>query len=152
MGKQSDAKRKAKLKERRKQRESAVARANGVPDKVAQFFASYDVEPNVIAELFNEDHEVMVHIEGDVREHWTVIVGGEPVAGTDDEYVALGMFLLAAVDDQDAGGKPYMRFSPWLLDAISARCDAGGIDETDFLMSLLPPEKRHLALPQTRVS
>lgn len=151
MGKQSDAKRKAKLKERRKKAEAASARALAAPNKIAEWFVTHDAESDVIAELFDENDAVMIHIEGDGDELWVVMVGGEPVAGTSDEFSALAMFLNAAVDDGESGSTSYMRFSPWLLEEIEARCDAANVDGPDFLISLLPPEKRHLVLPQIRV-
>lgn len=54
MGKQSDARRKAKLKERQRRVEAAAARSSGVNSNVAAFFKAYDSEPNVIAELLDE--------------------------------------------------------------------------------------------------
>jgi hypothetical protein len=78
------------------------------------------------------------------------MVGGESVAGTSDEFSALAMFLNAAADDRQSGGTSYMRFSPRLLEEVEARCVALNIGGWTFLMSLLPPEKRRLMLPQIR--
>lgn len=151
MGKQSDAKRKAKLKERRKKAEAASARVLVDPDKIAEWFAAHDAEPNIIAELFDEDDVRMAHVQGEDDELWTIVIGGEPIAGTSDEFAALAMFLNAVVDDREQGKTSYMRFSTRLLEEIEARSAAANIEELDFLMSLLAPEKRRLALPQIRV-
>lgn len=151
MSKHSDAKRKAKLKERRRKAEAASARAPAVAHKVAEWIVDHDAQPNIIAELFDEDDVLMAHVQGDGDDLWTVMIGGEPVAGTSDEFAALAMFLNAAIDDRESGETSYMCFSSWLLEEIEARCDAAKIEGPDFLMSLLPPEKRRLALPQIRV-
>ena len=72
------------------------------------------------------------------------------LAGTNEEFSALGWFLSAAVDDRSAGNSSFLRFSPWLIEEVDKRCEAGNVDFYDFLRSLLPSEKRHLTLPEHR--
>jgi len=151
MGKQSDAKRKAKLKDRRKKVEAALVRAVATQTKVAEWTAAHDAEPNIIAELVDEHGVVLAYVEGDADESWTVVVDDEPVAGASDEFVALSFFLAAAVDDQAAGNTSFIQFMPWLLEEIEKRCESEKMEWQDFLRSLLPLEKRSLALPQQRV-
>ncbi len=151
MGKQSDAKRKAKLKDRRKKAEAAQVRAVATQSKVAEWTAAHDAEPNIIAELVDEHGAVLACVEGDTDECWTVVVDDEPVASASDEFVALSFFLGAAVDDKAAGNTSFIQFAPWLLEEIEQRCEAEKMEWQDFLRSLLPLEKQSLALPQQRV-
>jgi hypothetical protein len=150
VGKQSDAKRKAKLKARRKSFEAAEARARATSAKVATFFAAHDAEPNIVAELLDEHGALLAYIEGRDDESWTVVVDDEPVAGSTDLMASLGMFLTAAVDDRADGNTSHMQFSPWLLEEIQSRCDAANVEWTEFLLSLLPAEKRQMKLPEQR--
>jgi len=150
VGKQSDAKRKAKLKDRRKKAEAALARVVGTQSKVAEWAASFDAEPNIIAELVDEHGAVLAYVEGDDDENWTVVVDDEPVAGTSDEFVALSLFLGAAVDDRAAGNTSFIQFGTWLIEEIERRCEANNMEWHDFLRALLPLEKQHLALPHQR--
>ncbi len=148
MAKKSDAKRKAQLKERRKKAAASAARSSASQTRVAEWMAASDAATNIIADLVDEDGAVLAYVEGDAAENWTVVVGGLPVAGSSDEFAALSWFLSAAVDDKSAGNSSFLRFSPWLLEEIEKRCEAQDLDWYDFLISLLPPEKRHLALPE----
>lgn len=150
MGKQSDAKRKARLKDRRKKAEGALARVVASQRKVAEWAAAFDAEPNIIAELVDHDGAVLAYVEGDADENWTVVVDDEPIAGASDEFVALSLFLDAAVDDRAAGNTSFIEFGAWLLEEIESRCEAQNMEWEAFLRSLLPPEKQHLALPQQR--
>jgi hypothetical protein len=151
MGKQSDSRRKAKLKERRKKADAAAARALAVQTKVADWIAAHDAEPNIIAELVDEHGTALAYVEGKDDEMWTVVVDDDPIAGASDEFVALSLFLGAAVDDLAAGNSSYMQFAPWLLEEIEKRCEAENMEWQDFLCSLLPLEKQRMALPQQRV-
>ncbi|KOB18746.1 hypothetical protein AE925_11055, partial [Xanthomonas arboricola] len=74
-------------------------------------------------------------------------VEDNPVAGTSDEIVALGMLLNVAVDGLATGNTSRLHFSQWLAQEIDERCEAAGIDWSSFARSLLPPEKRLLLLP-----
>ena len=151
VGKQSDAKRKAKLKDRRKKAEAAFVRAVATQRKVTKWAAAHDAEPNIIAELVDELGAVLAYVEGEADQSWAVVVDDEPVAGASDEFLALGLFLGAAVDDRAAGNTSFIQFAPWLLEEIEKRCEAENMEWHDFLRSILPVEKRHLALPQQRV-
>lgn len=152
MGKQSDAKRKAKLKERQRKVEAAAARPSGVSSNVAAFFKAYDAEPNVIAELLDESGAALAHVEGSLDgEHWTILVMGEAAAGTDDEFLALGLLLGMGIDDRAAEGESVIQVSPWLVEQIEERCGARGCDLDQFLRSLLTTDKRDAALPPVRV-
>ncbi len=151
MGKQPDAKRKAKLTERRRKHEASVSKVVANQSKAADWIATFDAEPNVIAELVDEQGTVLVYVEGDTDENWTVFVDREPTAGTNDEFAALGWLLSAAVDDQVAGNNSFIRFSPWLLEEIEKRCEAENLDWYEFLRSLLPRDKQHLGLPEHRL-
>ncbi|CAD7349980.1 MULTISPECIES: hypothetical protein [Xanthomonas] len=146
MAKKSDAKRKAKLKERRKQAEAAQSKTLAAPSEVGAWFAAHDAEPNIMAELVTEDGALFAYVEGDGNE-WTLIVEDNPVAGTSDEIVALGMLLNVAVDGLATGNTSRLHFSQWLAQEIDERCEAAGIDWSSFARSLLPPEKRLLLLP-----
>lgn len=151
MGKQSDAKRKAKLKERKRKVEAAAVRSSGLNPNVAAFFDAYDAEPNVIAELLDESGAALAHVEGSADgEMWTIAVMGEAAAGTDDEFLALGLLLGMAIDDRAAEGECLIQLSPWLVEQIEAHCDAIGEDTDQFLRSLLPMDKRGAALPPVR--
>ena len=112
--------------------------------------AAHDALPNIIADLVDDEGAVLADVEGEADETWTVVVGGVPVAGTNEEFSALGWFLSAAVDDRSAGNSSFLRFSPWLIEEVDKRCEAGNVDFYDFLRSLLPSEKRHLTLPEHR--
>ncbi|QHB73508.1 hypothetical protein [Stenotrophomonas sp. 364] len=152
MGKQSDAKRKAKLKERQRRAEAAAARSSGVNSNVAAFFKAYDSEPNVIAELLDQSGGALAHVEGSADgENWTIVVMGEAMAGTHDEFLALGLLLGMAIDDRAAEGESFIQFSPWLVEQIEESCDARGADPDQFLRSLLPMDKRDAALPPVRI-
>ncbi|WP_349998147.1 hypothetical protein [Stenotrophomonas lacuserhaii] len=152
MSKQSDAKRKAKLKERQRKVEAAAARSSGGSSKVAAFYKAYDAEPNVIAELLDESGAALAHVEGSADgEAWTIVVMGEAAAGTDDEFLALGLLLGMAIDDRTADGESFIQFSPWLAEQIEERCHARGADPEQFLRSLLSMDKRGAALPPVRV-
>lgn len=150
MGKQSDAKRKAKLRDRRKKAEAALIRAVVSQSKVAEWAAAHDAEPNIIAELVDEDGAVLAYVEGDADHGWTVMVDDETVAGATDEFVALSFFFGAAVDDRAAGNTAFIQYAPWLLEEVEKRCEAANMEWQDFLRSVLPVEKQHLALPQQR--
>ena len=150
MAKKSDAKRKAQLKERRNKFETTVARRLASQVRTNEWMAAHDALPNIIADLVDDDGAVLAYVEGEADETWTVVVGGVPVAGTNEEFSALGWFLSAAVDDRSAGNSSFLRFSPWLIEEVDKRCEAGNVDFYDFLRSLLPSEKRHLTLPEHR--
>lgn len=150
MGKKSDAKRRAKLKDRRKKGEALLVRAVSAQPKVADWFAAHDAEPNVIVELVDGHGVILAYVEGAGDEDWTVIVGDDPVAGTSDTFVALGMFLVAAVNDRATGNESYMQFAPWLIEQIEMRCESANVDWEVFLRSLLPIELQQLALPPQR--
>lgn len=147
MGKKSDAERRAKLKERRKKVDASSSRTLSTQAKVDAWFAAHDAEPNVIAELLDEQGSSLARVEGGNSDDWVVVVGDEPIAGANDTFLALSMFLVAAVDDRAGGNESYMQFSQWLIEEIEARCEAEDVDWYDFLRSLLPPEKRRLDLP-----
>ena len=151
VGKQSDAKRKAKLKDRRKKQEAAVSRVVASQTKVAKWVAALDAEPNIIAELVDVHGALLAYVEGDAEENWTVVVDSVPVAGTSDEFAALSWFLSATVDDQAAANTSFIQFSPWLLEEVEKLCEAKNMEWNDFLRSLLPLEKQHLKLPGQRV-
>jgi len=152
VGKQSDAKRKAKLKERKRRINVAASRSSGLSSNVAEFFRAYDAEPNVIAELLDESGVVLAQVEGSLDgDIWTVVVMGEVAAGTDDEFLAVGLLLGMAIDDQASEGESFIQFSPWLVEQIEERCDVSAVDPDQFLRSLLPKEKRGAALPSVRV-
>lgn len=148
MGKKSEAKRKKKLRERLKGGEAVSTRAMGVQERAAKWFAEFDAAPNVIAELLDQDDAVLAYIEGNIDGGWTVVVADAPLAGTDDEMIALGWLLTAAVDDTEAGEKSFLQFAPWLIEEIERQCDARNVECLEFLRSLLPPDKRHKSLPQ----
>lgn len=150
MGKKSDAKRRAKLKERRKKVEAHLTRETSTQTKIAEWVAAYDAEPNIIAELVDGDDTPLAYVEVDNEENLIVVVGDEPVAGASDTFVALGMFLVAAVDDRASGNESYIQFSQWLIEKIDAQCESRDLDLVDFLRSLLPIEKRQMALPPQR--
>lgn len=150
MGKQSDAKRRAKLKDRRRKAEAAPDRAVTKHSRIKEWAAAHDTEPNVIAELVDEHGAGLAYVAGDDEGNWAVVDDDEPVAGASDEFVALGFLLSAAVDDQAAGNTSFIQFAPWLLEEIENRCEAEQVGWDDFLRSLLPLEKRALALPQQR--
>ncbi|MBB3833877.1 hypothetical protein [Xanthomonas sp. WHRI 8932A] len=150
MAKKSDAARKAKLKERRKRAEAAQARPLIGISKVEGWMAISDAERNVIVELIGEDGAVLAYVEGDDTDSWTVLVGGDPVAGTDDEIAALGWLVGVAVDDIADGNAPVLVYSHWIVEQVEARCEAEHIQWHDFLRSLLPAEKQHMQLPQQR--
>ena len=151
MGKKSDAKRRAKLKERRKKVEAHFARAVSSQTKVTEWIAAHDAEPNIIAELVDEGGTLLAYVEGDNEDNWTVVVGGVPVAGASDTLIALGMFLAAAVDDRASGNESYIQFSQWLIEEVEAQCEVKNLDWGGFLRSLLPIEKQLLPLPPQRV-
>lgn len=150
MGKKSDAKRRAKLKERRKKEETYLVRAASAQAKVAEWIAAHDAEPNVIAELVDERGTPLAYVEGNNDDNWIVVVGDEPVSGSSDTFVALAMFLVAAVDDQACGNESYIQFSQWLIEEIEAQCESKNLDLVDFLRSLLPADKQRLGLPPLR--
>ncbi|WP_371181103.1 hypothetical protein [Xanthomonas sacchari] len=150
MAKKSDAARKAKLKERRKNAEEARARPLTGPSKVERWMADFDAERNIIVELVGEDGTVLAYVEGDDTDSWTVVVDDDPVAGTDDEIAALGWLVGAAVDDIADGNAPVLVYSHWIVEQVEARCEAANIEWYDFLRSLLPAEKQHMQLPQQR--
>lgn len=151
VGKQSDAKRKAKLKDRRKKQEAALSRVVASQTRVAKWVAAFDAEPNIIAELVDVHGAPLAYVEGDAEENWTVVVDNVPVAGTSDEFAALSWFLSAAVDERAAGNKSFIQFTPWLLEQVEKLCEAKNMEWNDFLRSLLPLEKQHLKLPEQRV-
>ncbi|MCL1552491.1 hypothetical protein [Xanthomonas nasturtii] len=150
MAKKSDAKRKAQLKERRKKTEEARARPLTGSSKVENWTAAFDAERNIIVELIEEDGTVLAYVEGDDADCWTVVVADDPVAETDDEIVALGWLVCAAVDDIADGKAPVLVYSHWIVEQVEARCEAESIEWHDFLRSLLPVEKQHMQLPQQR--
>lgn len=150
MAKKSDAARKAKLKERRRKAKEAQARPLTGPSKVENWMAVFDAERNIIVELIGEDGAVLAYIEGDDTDSWTVIVGDKPVSGIDDEIVALGWLVGAAVDDIADGNAPVLVYSHWIVEQVEARCEATNLEWHDFLRSLLPAEKQHMQLPQQR--
>ncbi|WP_426803420.1 hypothetical protein [Xanthomonas campestris] len=150
MAKKSDAARKAKLKERRKRAEEAQARPLTGPSKVEDWMAAFDAERNIIIELIGEDGTVLAYVEGDDTGSWTVVVKDDPVAGTDDEIVALGWLVGAAVNDIAEGNAPVLVYSHWIVEQVEARCEAENIKWHDFLRYLLPAEKQHMQLPQQR--
>lgn len=147
--KKSDAKRREKLKARRKKAEAHLVRLASTQAKVDEWIAAHDAEPNVIAELVDQNDTALAHIEGN-SDTWTVVVGDDPVAGASDVFVALSLFLVAAVDDQVAGNESYIQFSQWLIEEIEVRCEKENIDVESFLRSILPAEKKMLKLPPHR--
>ncbi|PPU68833.1 hypothetical protein XpiCFBP4643_07455 [Xanthomonas pisi] len=112
--------------------------------------AAFDAERNIVVELIGEDGAVLAYIEGDDADSWTVVVDDEPIAGIDDEIVALGWLVGAAVDDIADGNAPVLVYSHWIVEQIDARCKAANVEWHDFLRSLLPAEKQHMQLPQNR--
>ena len=151
MGKQSDAKRKAVLKKRgKKAKELASKLLRDTGTTAAAWFKACETEPTIIAELIDEDGATLASVEESDDESWTVIVDGEATAGTNDEFVALTLLLSAAADDKAAGSVSYLQFTPWLVQAIEDRCEQSGLGWEEFLVTLLPIEKRTLALPQVR--
>ncbi|MBO9855145.1 hypothetical protein [Xanthomonas sp. A1809] len=150
MAKKSDAARKAKLKERRRKAEEAQARPLTDPSKVENWMAVFDAERNVIVELIGEDGVVLAYVKGDDTDSWTVVVEDDPVAGTDDEIVALGWLVGAAVDQIAEGNVPALVYSHWIVEQVETRCKATNIEWNDFLRSLLPAEKQHMQLPLQR--
>ncbi|MEB1609679.1 hypothetical protein VDQ74_07205 [Xanthomonas campestris pv. campestris] len=150
MAKKSDAARKSKLKERRKNAQEARARPSTGPSKVERWAADFDAERNIIVELVGEDGTVLAYVEGDDTDSWTVVVDDDSVAGTDDEIAALGWLVGAAVDDIADGNAPVLVCSHWIVEQVEARCEAANIKWHDFLRSLLPAEKQHMQLPQQR--
>ncbi|MBB3885300.1 hypothetical protein ABQE95_01320 [Xanthomonas campestris pv. campestris] len=150
MAKKSDAARKAKLKEPRKNAEEARARPSTGSSKVERWAAAFDTERNIIVELVREDGTVLAHVEGDDADSWTVVVDDDPVAGTDDEIVALGWLVGAAVDDIAESNAPVLVYSHWIVEQVEARCEAENIKWHDFLRYLLPAEKQRMQLPQQR--
>ncbi|WP_153066899.1 hypothetical protein [Xanthomonas arboricola] len=150
MAKKSDAARKAKLKERRKNAEEARARPSTGTSKVERWAADFGAERNIIIELVGEHGTVLAYVEGDDTDSWTVVVNDDPVAGTDDEIAALGWLVGAAVDDIANGNAPVLVYSHWLVEQVEARCESANIELHDFLRSLLPFEKQHMRLPQQR--
>lgn len=151
MGKQPDAKRRARLKERRKKAEATLARAFAAQSKVSEWSSAHDTEPNIIVELVDENGAALAHIEGDDDDMWTVVVNYDPVISVDDEFIALGLFLSAAVDEKAAGDTSWIQFGTWLIEEIERRCETANMNWEDFLRSLLPLEKRYMALPQQRM-
>ncbi|NYZ62030.1 hypothetical protein [Luteimonas deserti] len=147
MGKQSDAKRKAKLKERRKIRDAAIARSGSSREAIAKWMAAQEGEPNINAELVDEHGAVLARLEGDSEELWTVYVGDDPIAGSHDEFIALGFLLTAAVDEHALGRTCFLQFYPWLLEEIERRCAESEMEWQKLLSDLLPPDRQHLALP-----
>ena len=125
-------------------------RAVDIQERAAKWFAEFDATPNVIAELLDQDDAVLAYIEGNIDGGWTVLVADVPVAGTDDEMIALGWLLTAAVDDTEAGEKSFLQFAPWLVEEIERQCGARNVEWLELLRSLLPPGKRHKSLPQQR--
>jgi len=148
--KKSDAKRREKLKARRKNAEAHLVRLASTQAKVAEWIAAHDAEPNVIAELVDENGTALAHVEGSSDDTWVVVVGDDPVAGATDVLVALGLFMVAAVDDQAAGNKSYIQFSQWLIEEIEAQCETENLEVEGYLRSILPVEKKMLALPPHR--
>ncbi len=150
MKKNSDAKRRAKLKERRNRAQQHTVLMQSKQAKVAEWIAAHDAEPNVIADLVDDHGISLCRVEGRSDDDWIVIVGDEPTAGSNDAFTALGMLLNAAVDDREHGDESYIQFSAWLVEEIEARCEATEMELEEFLRSLLPVEKRRLALPRQR--
>ena len=150
MGKKADEKRRAKLKDRRKKAETYVARTVSAQSKVADWIATHDAEPHIIAELVNEHGVLLAYVEGVNGDSWTVVVGDNPVAGASGTFVALGMFLVAAVNDRTSGNESYIEFAPWLIEEIEARCETANLGCQDFLRSLLPIEMQQFSLPPQR--
>lgn len=148
--KKSDARRREKLKARRKKAEAHLVRLASTQAKVAEWIAVHDADPNVIAELVDGNGTVLAHVEGSSDDTWVVVVGDDPVAGASDVFVALGLFLVAAVDDQAAGNESYIQFSQWLIEEIEVRCEIENLEVDGFLRSILPVEKQMLALPPHR--
>lgn len=146
MAKQADAKRRAKLKERRKRVESAVSRVSSNDPAAQAWFAAFDAEPYVVVSLLDSAGVVIAQVEGDSDgEDWTVVVDGVAVAGTDDEIVALALILSVSTDRHPIG--LLLQFSPWMTEKIERRCEDLGMRHDEFLSSLLPPERRVMALP-----
>ena len=150
MGKKSSAKRKMKLKERRKKTEAHLVRSASTHSKIDEWISTSDAEPNIMAELVDEDGSALTYLECDNDGNWTVVIGDVSVAGASDTFVALGMFLVAAVDDRASGNESYIQFSQWLIEEIEAQCELKNLDLIDFLRSLLPAEKQQLTLPPQR--
>ena len=146
MGKQSDAKRRAKLKERRKRAEAAVSRVSSQDRDAQESMAAFDAGPYVVVSLLDDAGGTIAHVEGNAAgEDWTVVVDQAAVAGSDDEFVALA-FLLGVAADRNTSGQ-LLQFSPWMVEEIDRRCEASGQSYVEYLQSLLPSEKRGLPLP-----
>lgn len=111
MAKQSDAKRRAKLKDRRRRHEAAAGRVQVPQMDAVQWSRGHDAEPNVIVELVDSSGFSRAHVEGD-GEDWVVAIGDVAAGGSDDVFVALGMLLGISVESEIHG--PALRFSPGL--------------------------------------
>lgn len=146
MGKRSDAKRRAKLRERRKKVEAAAGRVSSQDPSGQDWIATFDAEPYVVASLLDDAGSTIAHVEGDTKgEDWMVVVDGAAVAGSDDEFVALAL-LLGVASDRYAPGQ-LLQFSPWMTEEIDRRCEANGKSYSEFLRSLLPSERQSSMLP-----
>lgn len=144
MAKKSDAKRRAKLKDRLRRHEAAAGRVQVPQTDAVQWSRGYDTEPNVIVELVDSSGFSKAHVEGD-GEDWVVAVGDVAAGGSDDVFVALGMLLGISLESEFHG--PTLRFSPWLIEEFDERCEALGVDYEQLLRSLLAPSYRELQLP-----
>lgn len=144
MAKQSEAKRRAKLKDRRRRHEAAAGRVQVHQTDAVQWSKGFGAEPNVIVELVDSSGFSKAHVEGD-GEDWVVAVGDVAAGGSDDVFVALGMLLGISLESEIHS--PTLRFSPWLIEEFDERCEALGVDYEQLLGSLLAPSNRELQLP-----
>lgn len=144
MAKQSDAKRRAKLKDRRRRQEEAAGRVQVPQADAVQWSREYDAEPNVIVELVDSSGFRRAHVEGD-GEDWVVAVGDVAAGGSDDVFVALGILLGISLESGIQG--LVLQFSPWLIEEVDERCEVQGMDYEQLLRSLLAPSHRALELP-----
>lgn len=137
MSKKSHAKRAAKVKARKKQ---AFVPARGIrattDEQVQQLMAQLD-EDTAHAVLVAADNTTLMSLvsEGD---EWLVLIGDEPVAGTTDLNVALGLLLRGAIDDKRGGEESYVQFSHYLMELLEEQVEASGMEWVPFMESLIP--------------
>ncbi|MFL7958793.1 hypothetical protein ACKAWT_20800 [Xanthomonas vasicola] len=149
MAKKSDAKRRAKLKERRKNAEASQARIMAAPDVPYEWKGPTGDEPETIAALTSDDGDQIAYIEGYSDDGWEFVVDYQTVAASSDDLAMLKLFLDESTNYVSYGNVA-MSFSPWLIEKLEARCEAESIQWNDLLRSLLPVEKQHMQLPQQR--
>ncbi|MDC6652496.1 hypothetical protein, partial [Leclercia adecarboxylata] len=123
MAKKSDAKRKAKLKERQKRFAAAESRVSVMQGDPQGSVETFDAAPYVVVSLLDDSGTMAARIEGDYGgEDWKLIADEIAVAGSSDEFLVLGLLLGLAVDRHSPG--QLLEFSPWMIEEIDKRCDA----------------------------